>query len=719
MKLAKPSLSTSIIIGLFAGIATGLFFGELISFLSIIGAGFIGLLQMTILPFVVVALISGIGSLTLEKAKILLLKGGMWMLIFWLLSFVVIYLMLFIFPDWTSASFFSTSLVETRSSIDFLDVYIPSNPFESLVNNFIPAVVVFCILMGVALIYIPKKDNLLAVLNTVQEALVKMTGYIVKLTPIGVLALAADATSSLSIGEITKLQVYIIGFIVASFLITFLMLPMLISVVTPVKPMEIIKLSKEIIITAFTTGNLFVVLPQMTEMCKDLIRQKGIEKPNSGYYIDILIPVSFNFPNIGKLLLLYFILFSMWFNSTPLEAGQVPSFTLTGLFTLFGGVDVALPFLLRVFQIPSDMYGLYVITGIIIGRFSTMLATMNLIAYTLLSTLSITGHVKLNRLKLLKFTGVNLLVFTVFFLGLRLFFNSFVENPYDKDKVLANMHNLQKPMNAHIHKTSPFGIVNEYEGMPVLDRILQTGELRIGYADSAMPFSFFNAKSELVGFSIDMANMLSEDLNCIPMYYKLSEEQYYRALNDDYVDVIVGALSTPTTMQYINFSKPYINIHACIIVPDHLTNEYKKLKDVVEIRNVKLGVLTTDTYLLEKARSVFYKADFVQISSIDEIKNPDLGLDAILTAAENGAAWTLLNPEFSIVIPEGLRFKQTVAFGIKEGENNWENYLNNWIDLKKEGYRFNQFYDYWILGLDINEENKKWSVVKDVLHWVE
>lgn len=55
----RPSLSTSILIGLVSGIATGIFFGELCAPLQVVGDGFIKLLQMTILPYIVVSLILG------------------------------------------------------------------------------------------------------------------------------------------------------------------------------------------------------------------------------------------------------------------------------------------------------------------------------------------------------------------------------------------------------------------------------------------------------------------------------------------------------------------------------------------------------------------------------------------------------------------------------------------------------------------------------------
>ena len=110
-KKFRPSLSQMILIGLIAGIGCGLFFGEGCSRLQVLGDVFIGLLQMTVLPAVVLSLISGLGRLTLEQAKQLASKGMLVLLMLWGIGFATVLLIPLVFPAWESASFFSTSLI--------------------------------------------------------------------------------------------------------------------------------------------------------------------------------------------------------------------------------------------------------------------------------------------------------------------------------------------------------------------------------------------------------------------------------------------------------------------------------------------------------------------------------------------------------------------------------------------------------------------------------
>ncbi len=39
-------------------------------------------------------------------------------------------------PDWESASFFSNAQVENVAPINFLELYIPANPFNALSNSY-------------------------------------------------------------------------------------------------------------------------------------------------------------------------------------------------------------------------------------------------------------------------------------------------------------------------------------------------------------------------------------------------------------------------------------------------------------------------------------------------------------------------------------------------------------------------------------------------------
>jgi len=57
------ALSRHILFGVLAGAATGLFFGERTAVLQVVADAYVRLLQMTVLPYVTIAIITGLGEI--------------------------------------------------------------------------------------------------------------------------------------------------------------------------------------------------------------------------------------------------------------------------------------------------------------------------------------------------------------------------------------------------------------------------------------------------------------------------------------------------------------------------------------------------------------------------------------------------------------------------------------------------------------------------------
>ncbi len=270
-KLGSLSLSLQILIALLAGIILGLFFGEAISPIAVIADGFILLLQMTVLPYITVSLVSGLGSLMPSQARIIFSRVGLLLLLLWAISLSLVFVMPFAFPVWKSASFFSTALIERRQAFDFLNLYIPANPFFALANNIVPAVVLFSVILGVALIGVENKQQLISFLDIIGKALSQVNRFIVRLTPIGIFAIGANLAGTMRLEELERVQVYLLSFSVMAVLLTLWILPALVSTLTPVGYREILKLTRDALVTAFMTGNLFVVLPILSEASRNIL----------------------------------------------------------------------------------------------------------------------------------------------------------------------------------------------------------------------------------------------------------------------------------------------------------------------------------------------------------------------------------------------------------------------------------------------------------------
>ncbi len=87
-------------------------------------------------------------------------------------------------------------------------------------------------------------------------------------------------------------------------------------------------------------------------------------------------------------------------------------------------------------------------------------------------------------------------------------------------------------------------------------------------------------------------------------------------------------------------------------------------------------------------------------------------------SAEAGSAWSLLYPQYGVVIPKPRIATYPAGYGVAMGNQNLLIYLNNWLTVTKNSNRARRAYDRWILGKGAEEKKPRWSVIRNVLHLV-
>ena len=228
---------------------------------------------MTVLPYVVISIIASLGSLSASEARRLGVRAGLVLVGLWTLALLFAMLLPLAFPALRQGSFFSTSLLQRPAGFDFVDLYIPSNPFHSLANNVVPAVVLFSMVLGVALIGAPRKQVLLDVLAVASDMVGRATKLVVRLTPYGMFAVAAVAAGTLQIEQVARIQVYLVAYVSVALLLSLWVLPGLVAALTPVTYRELLGSTRDALLTAFVAGDLFIVLPALTDACKTLLER--------------------------------------------------------------------------------------------------------------------------------------------------------------------------------------------------------------------------------------------------------------------------------------------------------------------------------------------------------------------------------------------------------------------------------------------------------------
>jgi proton glutamate symport protein len=709
----RLSFSKQILIGLFAGAALGLFIGERAGVLQVFADAYIKLLQMTVLPYVTISLITGIGTLRIDEARQLGLRVGAVLIGLWAVAIAAVFLFPLTFPSGETASFFSTTLLEEREPFDLVNLYIPSNPFNSLANNVVPAVVLFSVVLGIALITVPKKAALLDALGVANEAVAKATRFIVSLTPYGMFAIAAVAAGTLALEDIERLQVYLISYVAISLLLSLWVLPGLVAALTPVPYGALLSHTRDALVTAFMTSSLFVVLPMLTEQTKRLIREHGATAKDEKLP-EVIIPASFNFPHTGKLLSLSFVLFAGWFADAMVPVTSYPQLAATGLLVLFGNINVAVPFLLDMFRIPADTFQLFVATSVVNARFGTLMSAVHTLAVAVLGTCAVMGLLRVNGRKLARFAVITTVLTVGVVGGARVLFTAVLARPYDKDKVLAGMQMLRNGGDARVTRPGETPEPLPALQTSVLDRIRARRTLRVGYYPDSLPYAFFNARGELVGFDVEMALQLARDLGVrlelVPV------PRVPGPVDATSCDVLMSgiAIMADRAMDVL-YSASYQSETMAFIVADHRRSAFATWDNVRAMRKIRLGVPRAP-YYIRKLREELPDAEIVPFDALDAmLSRKDPSIAAFVATAERGSAYTLRHPEFSVVVPKPRPLAVPLAYIIAGRDEPLAQVVNAWVDLKKKDGTIERLFAHWILGRDATPHRRRWSILDDVL----
>ncbi len=717
--LLRLSLGTQVVVALILGLAVGVFLGEKAAFLKDIGRAFILLLQMTVLPYITLSLITGLGQLTYQEVKELILKAGAVLLCSWGLAVAAILVIPLAFPVWESASFFSTSLVEPPGEINYLKLFIPSNPFSAYANNVVPAVVIFSIAVGVALIGIEQKQDILGPLRVLNRAMGRVTQFVSKLTPLGVLGVVASASGTMDLEELGRLQVYLWTYMAMALVLTLWVVPAMITSFTSLTYRQVVGQTRDILITAFATGSAFIVLPLLIERSKELLRQAALGTAETEATVDVIIPAFTSFPKIGTLLPMSFVLFAGWFSGSSVSAAQYPAFVVTGLVSFFGTVHSAMPLLMDLLRIPVDLFQLYLAMNVVTSRFAVLMSTMNNIALTMLGACAVTGLITFHWGRLLRNVVLTLVITAATLGGLRIFFDYALDNEYRKDAIIGGMQLLRQVGPATVHRTLPPLSAREPQ-QSTLERLQAGGTLRVGYLPGNLPMAFFNAAGDLVGFDIEMAHILARDLGVGLEFVPLERAKLAAQLNAGYCDIIMSGMAyTPQRGGHMAVTVPYTSSTLGFVVKDHRREDFNRLEAVRSLKAPRIGVPNVP-YYLDAMKRMLPQATIVPINSVRKFLE-ELGedLDALAFSAEAGSAWSLLYPDYTVVIPQPLVQAVPMVYAVASDDLRMLNFVNSWIELKKQDKTIASLYDYWILGKNAVPKQPRWSVIRNVLHWVE
>ncbi len=704
---ASLQIITAMIVGLIIGTTTSTVFTGV----NEIANAFVMLLQMTALPYISLSLITGIGGLSSAKISSTIKKSLTILLS--LIALVLFFILLapIAFPSWQSADFYSVNTIKTVQEFDLIQLFIPTNPFYSFAHGLIPSVVMFSIFVGIGLMQVRAKKQTLLALIGLNNAIINVSFMVMKLAPLAIFCIALRAAATIDASQIDGLLVYIVTASVLVFLLTFLILPAIVATITPLEYKDILKATRSAMITAFATGSFFIVIPLIVEKTKQLIEKMTISnsnlKSNALIAPSIIVPISFSLPIGGKLLALLFVLFAAWFSGSQVSAGNYLNLLTVGLSQLFGSTSVAMPSLLQLFNVPSSLFELFLVAeNLIVGRLGALLSVIFSASLVILIATSILKQFTFKWRSFGKFLIILPAISIIAFISLRFTFDS-ISYQYQGYKKFIERDFVMLDIKSTVLKSPENVEINSQPYVDVLTRIKQRGFIRVGYFRDDLPYSFHNNEGKLVGFDIEIINLLADDLGVSIEFVRIFHKQAQKLLSSGYLDMTTGVPVLPNNMKELTLTVPYSSQSIAFIVKEERRSEFTDWKTIFSKEELIISI--PELYYSENIIKRYFKH-----SKVWEISTPRLyfkekyqHIDAMLFGAPTASAWTLLHPEYTVVAPKPAQPPLAMAFAINSEDRAFELFMRNWIQMKKQNNDIDRLFNYWIAGKNPKLLNKQ------------
>jgi DAACS family dicarboxylate/amino acid:cation (Na+ or H+) symporter len=163
---------------------------------------------------------------------------------------------------------------------------IPRNPVAAAANGDMLGLIFFSLVLGIALTMMAKERAapLMAVLESISEAVMLMIGFAMKVAPIGVAGLIFSVTAKFGFDVLRSLGLYAIMVLLGLAIHQFAILPTLARIITGIRPLDFLRRIRGLMITAFSTSSSNATLPTTIKTAEE---QFGVPSHIAGFVLPL------------------------------------------------------------------------------------------------------------------------------------------------------------------------------------------------------------------------------------------------------------------------------------------------------------------------------------------------------------------------------------------------------------------------------------------------
>jgi len=237
-----------------------------------------------------------------------------------------------------------------------------------------------------------------------------------------------------------------------------------------------------------------------------------------------------------------------------------------------------------------------------------------------------------------------------------------------------------------------------------IETVLKRGVLRVGMS-TFVPWAMKDKTGQLIGFEIDVATRLAEDMGVEVEFVPTKWAGIIPALLTGKFDVIIGGMGIlPSRNLKVNFSQPYDYTGMSMVAHKELAKGFSTLEDfnkpgvTIAARLGGTPVEAAKKHLPNAQLRLFDD----ESQTIQELLNGRV--HAVVASAPMPAFQALKYPEKLFVpLPENFT-REPIGFALRKGDVDTLNFFNNWIGfVEAEGW-LKERKHYWFKTKDWEDQ---------------
>ena len=236
----------------------------------------------------------------------------------------------------------------------------------------------------------------------------------------------------------------------------------------------------------------------------------------------------------------------------------------------------------------------------------------------------------------------------------------------------------------------------------MLEDVLQRGVLRVGMS-TFVPWAMNDKNGNLIGFEIDVATKLAEDMGVKVEFVPTKWAGIIPALLTGKFDIIIGGMGIlPQRNLKVNFSDPYEFSGMSMVAHKEVAKGFKSLEDfnkpdvVIAARLGSTAVTATKKYMPNAQIRLFDD----EAQSYAELLNGRV--HAVVGSAPTPAFQAIKYPDKLFLPLDDTFTKEPIGFALRKGDVDSLNFVNNWIRYRSADGFLAEKKHYWF-------ETKDWE----------